>query len=104
MFAVIETGGKQHLVHSGDLVTIEKIDGEEGSEVKFDKVLLVGNEDGSDVKVGTPYLSGVSLTGKIEDQGRSKKLRVIKYKRKVRYKRVLGHRQHQTKVRIGEIS
>ncbi len=104
MFAVIETGGKQYLVQTGQSLKIEKIEGEVGSEVVFDKVLLVANDDGSDVKIGTPYLDGVSIAATVEEQGRDRKLRVVKFKRKVRYKRVFGHRQHFTKVKVATIA
>ncbi len=100
MFAVVQTGGKQYLLKTGDTISIEKIDGDVGSAVEFDKVLLTANDDGTDVKIGTPYLDGVTIKGTVEAQGRDKKIRVVKYKRKVRYKRVLGHRQHKTKVTI----
>jgi large subunit ribosomal protein L21 len=100
MYAVILTGGKQYLVKSGDVLKIEKIEVEAGSEVTFDKVLLTANEDGSDVKIGTPYLEGVTIKGTVEAQGREKKIRVVKYKSKTRYKRVIGHRQHKTTVAI----
>jgi large subunit ribosomal protein L21 len=100
MMAVIETGGKQYLIRSGEDLKIEKLDAELGSEVIFDKVLLTAKEDGSDVKIGTPYLEGVAIKADVLEQGRSKKLRVVKYKRKVRYKRVYGHRQHFTKITV----
>ena len=103
MFAVIETGGKQYLIKTGDTLKIEKVDVEAGKEVVFDKVLLLAKEDGTDVKIGTPYLEGVSIAATVEEQGRSKKLRVVKFKRKVRYKRVIGHRQHFTKIKVKEI-
>ncbi len=100
MLAVIETGGKQYLVREGAALTIEKIAGEAGTEAVFDKVLLLANEDGSDVKVGRPYLEGVTVTAEVTGQGRSKKIRVVKFKRKVRYHKAQGHRQHETKVKI----
>lgn len=100
MFAVIETGGKQYLIKTGDTLKIEKNDAEVGKEIVFDKVLLLAKEDGTDVKIGMPYLDGVSIAATVEEQGRGKKLRVVKFKRKVRYKRVIGHRQHFTKVKI----
>jgi len=103
MFAVIETGGKQYLIKTGDTLKIEKLPVETGKEVVFDKVLLLANEDGKDVKLGTPYLDGVSIAATVEEQGRSKKIRVVKFKRKVRYKRVHGHRQHFTKVKVKEV-
>ncbi len=100
MFAVIETGGKQYLIKTGDTLKIEKLDVEAGKEVVFDKVLLLAKEDGSDVQLGSPYLDGVSIAANVEEQGRSRKVRVVKFKRKVRYKRVRGHRQHFTKVKV----
>ncbi len=103
MFAVIETGGKQYLIKTGDSLKVEKLDTEAGKEVVFDKVLLLAKEDGSDVKIGTPYLDGVSIAATVEEQGRSRKLRVVKFKRKVRYKRVRGHRQHFSKVKVKEV-
>ena len=104
MFAVIETGGKQYLVKPGQTLTIEKIEGEINSEISFDNVLLVGSEDGADVQIGTPYLASSAVKAKVLDQGRTRKLRVVKYKRKVRYKRVFGHRQEFTKVEITSIA
>ncbi len=104
MFAVIETGGKQYLIKSGDKLAIEKIVGDAGQEVTFDKVLLVGNEDGTGVKIGTPYIKNGTVTATIDMQGRNKKIRVVKYKRKVRYKKVHGHRQHVTKVTVKSIA
>ena len=103
MFAVIETGGKQVLIQGGQQLDIEKIDGKVGEEVVFDKVLLIADEDGNDVKIGTPYLEGVSITATVLDQKRDKKIRVVKFKRKVRYKRVIGHRQHKTRVDIKSV-
>lgn len=103
MFAVIETGGKQHLVQSGQTLKVEKLETEAGSEVTFDKVLMIAEDDGSQVQIGTPYLEGVTVTGTVEEQGRDKKVRVVKYKRKVRYKRVTGHRQPFTQVTVSEI-
>lgn len=88
------------MVKPGILLTIEKLEGEAGGEIVFDKVLLLADEAGGEVKLGTPYLNGVSVSATIEAQGRSKKIRVVKYKRKVRYKRVHGHRQAFTKVKV----
>jgi len=103
MFAVIETGGKQYLVQKDQVLKIEKLEVEQGKEVTFDKVLLLAEDDGSDVKIGTPYLEGESVVASCEGQGRSRKLRVVKYKRKTRYKRVHGHRQYETTVQFGEV-
>jgi len=100
MIAVIETGGKQYLVREGAALTIEKIAGDAGTEAIFDKVLLLAKEDGSEVQVGKPYLEGITVAAEITGQGRAKKIRVVKFKRKVRYHKVHGHRQHETKVKI----
>ena len=100
MFAVIETGGKQYLIKTGDVIKIEKLELEVGKEHTFDKVLLTAKDDGTDVKIGTPYLEDASITFEVKEQGRDKKIRVIKYKRKTRYKRTIGHRQKFTKAQI----
>lgn len=99
-FAVIETGGKQYTVASGDVVRIEKLAGEhkEGDKVVFDKVLLVDN--GSDTTIGTPYIEKAKVTGKIAKIGRAKKVDVIKYKQKSRYFKKYGHRQPYFEVEI----
>ena len=104
MFAVIFTGGKQYLVKEGDTLRVEKLDAEKGSTVEFDKVLLTAKEDGADVKLGTPFLEGAKVSATVEEQGRAKKVRVVKYKRKIRYKRVFGHRQPFTKIKIAKIA
>ena len=103
MFAIIETGGKQYLVKSGQTVNIEKVEAEQGKEFIFDKVLMLAEDDGSNVKLGSPYLDGVKVPGTVEAQERSAKIRVVKFKRKVRYHKVHGHRQHISKVKIGSI-
>jgi len=100
MIAVIETGGKQYLVKAGDTLKIEKIAGEANTEVIFDKVLLLADEDGKDVKVGSPYIADVKVTATVIAQDRAKKIRVVKYKRKVRYCKVHGHRQDYTKIKV----
>ncbi|MBP9760895.1 MAG: 50S ribosomal protein L21 [Candidatus Magasanikbacteria bacterium] len=103
MFAVIETGGKQYLVQTGEELKIEKLDAEVGKEVVFDKVLLLAKDDGTSVQIGTPYLAGVSIAATVESQERSRKIRVVKFKRKVRYKRVAGHRQPVTGVKVKSV-
>ena len=103
MFAVIETGGKQYLVKSGEAIKIEKLPVDVGGTVTFDKVLLLADDDGLNVEIGKPYLAGVVITGEVAQQGRSKKILVVKYKRKVRYTRTRGHRQHFTKVKVAKV-
>lgn len=100
MISVIQTGGKQYLVKKGDTLAVERLEGETGATIAFDQVLLTANEDGTGLKLGTPTLAGTTVSGTVAAQVRTKKLRVVKFKRKVRYRRVHGHRQHQTKVTI----
>jgi len=102
MLAVIKTGGKQFVVSKGDKIRIEKLLGEEGSTVTFDAVLLKADEKGSKVEVGTPTVTG-AVEGKILKQARSRKVEVVKYKPKTRYKTVNGHRQYFTEVEITKI-
>lgn len=104
MFAVLFTGGKQYFVEEGQTIKVEKLEAEVGSEITFDKVLLTAKQDGEDVQIGTPFLDGKTITATVKAQGREKKIRVIKYKPKVRYKRTIGHRQHMTTVTIGNIA
>ncbi len=100
MFAVIATGGKQYLVKTGDVLKIEKLPFDEGSKVVFDKVLLTAKDDGTDVKVGKPYVEGVTIEATLEKQGKTRTLRVEKFKRKVRYHKVHGQRQRYSQVKI----
>jgi large subunit ribosomal protein L21 len=100
MYAVIATGGKQYLVKNGDVLKVEKLKAEEGSTVVFDKVLLTADEDGKNVKIGQPYLDGVTVTATLEKQGKERTLRVEKFKRKVRYHKVHGQRQRYSLVKI----
>ena len=100
-FAVIFTGGKQYIVAVGDVVTIEKLEGEhkEGDKITFDKVLLVDN--GKDTTtIGTPYIDGAKVIGVFQEEGKGKKLHVIRFKSKSRYLRKYGHRQPYNKVKI----
>ncbi len=100
-FAVIETGGKQYLVKPQDKIRLEKLPGESGANITFDKVLLVG--EGDKVSLGTPYLSQNTIAGKILKQGRADKVLVMKYHNKTRYRRKRGHRQLFTEVEITAI-
>jgi large subunit ribosomal protein L21 len=99
-FAVIQTGGKQYKVKSGDLVKIEKLTGEykEGDKVVFDKVLLVDN--GTDTTIGTPFIEKAKVTAVITKISRLPKVTVIKYKQKSRYFKKNGHRQPYFEVKI----
>lgn len=103
MIAIIKTGGKQYLVKEGNALKVEKLPGVAGDAVHFDQVLLVAAEDGSSFQVGQPTLAGMLVKGTIIKQARSRKIRVIKFKRKVRYSRRAGHRQEFTEVKIEKI-
>ena len=98
MPAIIQTGGKQYLVSTGDKIQVEKLEGAAGSTIKFDQVLFTSN--GNDVTVGKPTVSGAVVEGKVLKQGRSKKVHVLKYKAKSKYRRKQGHRQAYTEVEI----
>ncbi|OGZ03771.1 MAG: 50S ribosomal protein L21 [Candidatus Lloydbacteria bacterium RIFCSPHIGHO2_01_FULL_41_20] len=101
-FVIIETGGKQYKVSEGDSIKIEKLSGrKEGDKVVFDKVLLT--DDGKGTEIGSPYLSGVSVSGTIKKEDRADKVEVMKYKAKSRYKKVRGHRQPYMLVEIESI-
>jgi large subunit ribosomal protein L21 len=93
MYAIIETGGKQIRVEVGSRIYVEKLEAEVGSTLTLDKVLFVG---GKSVKVGAPYVEGASVTAKVEKQGKSKKIRVFKYKAKANEHKTIGHRQPYT--------
>lgn len=100
MYAVIETGGKQYKVEIGSILFVEKLNAEADSTVNF-KVIALGGEDG--LKVGTPYLEGATVTGKVLKNGKGKKITVFTYKSKKNEKRKMGHRQPYTKVQIESI-
>ncbi|MEM7223594.1 MAG: 50S ribosomal protein L21 [Pseudomonadota bacterium] len=101
MIAVIKTGGKQYRVAEEQVLTVEKLDGEAGSTLVFDQVLMVG--DGDNTTLGTPLVEGASVAAELLEQNRADKIVVFKKKRRKDYRRKAGHRQHQTVVRITEI-
>jgi large subunit ribosomal protein L21 len=100
--AVIETGGKQYLVAPKDKVEIEKLAGNAGDTITFDKVLLTA--DGDKISLGKPYVSGIKVTAKVLEQKKADKIVVFKYRNKSRYRRKQGHRQQQTVVQIQSIA
>lgn len=100
MIAVIQTGGKQYLLKQGDILKVEKLAGEPGEQVQFD---LLMTAEGANVSFGKPLLSG-KVSAEILEQGRHKKIEVVKYKAKSRYTRRTGHRQCFTKVKILKIA
>jgi large subunit ribosomal protein L21 len=102
MYAVFRTGGKQYRAAKGDVLRLEKIEADEGATITFDEVLLIG--EGADVKVGDPLLSGGTVSGKVLSQGKTKKVNVVKFKRRQNYLRQGSHRQFYTEVEITGIS
>lgn len=101
MYAVVATGGKQYKVKEGEVLRVEKLSGDVGQEISFDKVLMFS--DGESVKIGQPLVDGVTVRGHIVDQAKAKKIIVFKYKRRKRYRRKQGHRQQYTAVKIDTI-
>ncbi len=93
MYAIIETGGKQIRVEVGDQIYVEKLEAKVDEKVTFDKVLFVGDKTN---KVGAPYVKGATVTAKVKKQGKSKKIRVFKYKAKTNEHKTIGHRQPYT--------
>lgn len=104
MYAVIETGGKQYRVEPGKTVVVEKLAGDEGSNVTFDQVLMISSGDGGTINVGKPTVAGAKVTGEIVEQGRGEKLVVFKFRRRKNYVRRNGHRQDYTAVKISAIN
>lgn len=100
MYAVIKTGGKQYRVAAGDVIKVEKLEGEVGSNVHFDQVLMVG---GDEPKIGAPMVDGAVVSAEVLEQGKADKVLIFKKKRRQNYRRTRGHRQHQTVLRISNI-
>ncbi len=102
MYAVIVTGGKQYRVAQGDVVRVEKLPAEIGATVDLDNLLLVS--DGDNVKVGTPYVAGASVTATVKAHGRGEKIRIVKFRRRKHHRKQMGHRQYYTDLEITGIS
>jgi large subunit ribosomal protein L21 len=103
MYAVIQTGGKQYRVEPGKTIQVEKLDGDAGSKIVFDQVLLVSSGDGASISVGKPTVAGAKVTGEIVSQDRGDKLVVFKFRLRKNYVRRNGHRQDLTSVKIAAI-
>ena len=101
MYAVMETGGKQYRVQAGDVFRVERLEGEAGGEVVFYKVSVVGGDDST--KFGAPWVEGAAVRAEIVSQGRAEKVLVFKFKSKKNVRRMRGHRQYYTEIRIKEI-
>jgi large subunit ribosomal protein L21 len=98
MYAVIRTGGKQYRVREGSLLAIEKLDAELGATVEFNEVLLVSDDAG--VRIGAPLLAGSKVTAVVQEQGKGRKVGIVKFRRRKGYKRMKGHRQPFTRIQV----
>jgi len=101
MYAIFQTGGKQYKASEGDLVRVERLDGQVGDEVLINEVLMVSGDQG--VQIGTPLMANAQVIGRIIEQGRARKIIVFKHKRRKGYRRKTGHRQSYTGLRIDSI-
>lgn len=102
MYAVIRTGGKQYKVHEDQVLRVERLEGSEGSEIEFSDVLLYS--DGEDITLGSPNIENVVVKAHVVGHGREKKILVFKYKRRKGYRKMRGHKQHYTQIKIDSIS
>jgi len=102
MFAVVKTGGKQYRVSEGDRLRVETLEAEAGASVQLDTVLMVG--EGENVKVGSPTVDNASVTAKVLEHGRAKKVKILKFRRRKHHMKRMGHRQNYTEVEITGIS
>lgn len=103
MIAIVKTGGKQYTVQENKTIKVEKLMGKVGDTVTFEDVLMVADASGTPITLGDPTIKGAVVTGEVIKQDRHKKVTVVKYKSKTRYKRTLGHRQNYTEVKITAI-
>ena len=102
MYAVFQSGGKQHRVAEGQTVRLEKIEVAPGESVEFDNILMVSN--GEDVKIGTPYVAGGKVTAEVVTHGRGEKIKIVKFRRRKHSRKQMGHRQRFTEVKITGIN
>ncbi|HQQ63150.1 MAG TPA: 50S ribosomal protein L21 [Pseudomonadales bacterium] len=102
MYAVIESGGKQHRVVEGEILNVELLEAAAGDKIDFNEVLMVGS--GADVKVGAPYVAGSKVSAEIVGHGRADKIHVIKFRRRKHFRKQMGHRQWFTQIKITAIS
>jgi len=103
MYAIVEVGGRQHIIEPDAIVKVDKLQTETGDEIKLDKVLAISDDEGN-LKVGTPYLDGVTVDAKVVQMGRGPKIRVVKFQAKKHYRRTTGHRQDFTQIQITAIN
>lgn len=102
MYAVIKTGGKQYKVAAGDYLKVEKLDGDVGSKVVIDKILMVA--DGDDVTIGSPLVAGAKVNATVLSHGKGDKVMIFKFHRRKHYRKTQGHRQSYTEIQIDDIN
>ena len=102
MYAIFESGGHQYSVVEGDVIQVARLETEPGARHEFDKVLVVSGE--ADPKIGNPYVKGARVLADVISHGRHDKINVFKFKRRTKYRKLTGHRQDFTEVKIGKIS
>ena len=102
MYAVIESGGKQHRVEEGEVLKLEKLEVATGDTIEFDRVFMVGAV--ADVKIGAPLVEGSKVTAEVVSHGRHEKIRIVKFNRRKHYRNETGHRQWFTEVKITGIT
>ncbi|WP_295164306.1 50S ribosomal protein L21 [uncultured Buchnera sp.] len=102
MYAVFISGGKQYRVKKNQIIKLEKLNNPPGSIIEFDKILMIADEN--EIKIGKPFLHGSKIKAYVENHGRLKKIKVIKFNRRKHYKKQQGHRQHFTNVKILDIN
>ncbi len=102
MYAVIESGGKQHRVVEGEILNVELLEAAAGEKIDFSEVLMVGN--GADVKIGAPFVAGGKVSAEVVGHGRADKIRIIKFRRRKHFRKQQGHRQWFTQIKITAIS
>jgi large subunit ribosomal protein L21 len=102
MYALVEINGKQYKIAKGSELKVDKLDRQEGDTIEFDSVLMVRDED--TVKLGSPYVNGVTVNATLKEHGKDKKIIVYKFKKRKRYRRTKGHRQQYSIVHIDDIA
>ena len=102
MYAVIKTGGKQYRVSAGDKLRVETLTADAGQDVQIDEVLMIGDDD--NVTVGAPLISNASVTARVLEHGRAKKINIVKFRRRKHHRKQMGHRQNYTQLEITSIN
>lgn len=104
IYAVVRTGGKQYRVASGQVIKVERLEGDVGETISLDQVLMVGDDQGGEPQLGAPLIEGARVIAEVLEQGKGPKILVFKKRRRKNYRRTRGHRQWQTVLRIRDIA